>query len=145
MYKRKINLYEISQVRVTILRDHFWLVALRHAKRPRREWVTIISYLIPLTGSRRQAFHGSGLSKIRRRNEIASKILTTKAPALFHGNILPGLRMPLGSNSALICLIHSRLLPCSAGMYFFLPRPTPCSPVAVPPKSSALDTRCLTT
>ena len=59
--------------------------------------------------------------------------------APYQGKILPGLRIPWGSNRPLIFFIQSRLFPCSASMNCLLPIPTPCSPVAVPPKLMALN------
>src|SRR5881275_1445306 len=56
--------------------------------------------------------------------------------------IFPGFRIPSGSKRALIWRIHSRAGPCSASINFIFTRPTPCSPVAVPPSSSDRSISC---
>lgn len=52
-------------------------------------------------------------------------------------NSLPGFRMPFGSNICLMDFIHGRVSSCSCARYGIFPIPTPCSPVQVPPRSSA--------
>ena len=56
------------------------------------------------------------------------------------GSTLPGFMIPFGSKLALIACISGIRSPCSRSSAPILPRPTPCSPVHVPPRARASST-----
>ena len=66
----------------------------------------------------------------RRRNHVCGN--STRG-----STILPGFMRLSGSKACLIARIASSPAPCSSSRYFIRPVPMPCSPVQVPPISSA--------
>src|SRR5262245_53268856 len=56
-----------------------------------------------------------------------------RAEAHASGTSLPGFMSPRGSRARFTSRITATASPCSWATYFSLPKPTPCSPVQVPP------------
>ncbi len=79
-----------------------------------------------------------------RAGAVANGDRPTEPHGAVAGSTLPGFRIPFGSKLALIACISGIRSPCSCSSAPILPRPTPCSPVQVPPRASASSTTLCT-